>query len=116
MQLIGTGYANNGLTLSAASRFVSYNLIIQNYNVGVYIQILSLRSDHISTTSTALMSHDNNIGVYIRRDSGDCTVAHNTFYGGSIVTNLQWGVVIEVLSQTKSLKEQKSKITATDKC
>ncbi len=43
----------------------------------------------------SLISHDNNVGVYIRRDSGDCTVAHNTFYGGSIVANLQWGIVIK---------------------
>ena len=93
LQLIGTGYANNGLTLSAASRFVSYNLIIQNYNSGVYIQSSSTGAT-IFNNFYSLMSHDNNIGVYIRRDPGDCTVAHNTFYGGSIVTNLQWGVVI----------------------
>lgn len=93
LQLIGTGYANNGLTLNAASRFVSYNLIIQNYNSGVYIQSSSTGAT-IFNNFYSLMSHDNNIGVYLRRDPGDCTVAHNTFYGGSIVTNLQWGVVI----------------------
>ena len=93
LQLIGTGYANNGLTLSSASRFVSYNLIIQNYNVGVYIKS-SATGATIFNNFYSLVSHDNNIGVYIRRDSGDCTVAHNTFYGGSIVANLQWGVVI----------------------
>ena len=93
LQLIGTGYANNGLTLSSASRVVSYNLIIQNYNVGVYIQS-SASGATIFNNFYSLVSHDNNIGVYIRRDPGDNTVAHNTFYGGSIVTNLQWGVVI----------------------
>ncbi len=93
LQLIGTGYANNGLTLSSASRFVSYNLIIQNYNVGLYIQS-SDSGATIFNNFYSLVSHDNNVGVYIRRDSGDCTVAHNTFYGGSIVANLQWGIVI----------------------
>jgi hypothetical protein len=93
LQLIGTGYANYGLTLSAASRVVSYNLIIQNYNVGVYIKS-SATGATIFNNFYSLVSHDNNIGVSIRRDSGDCTVAHNTFYGGSIVANLQWGVVI----------------------
>ena len=94
LQLIGTGYANNGLTLSSTSRFVSYNLAIQNYNAGVYIKS-SASGATIFNNFYSLMSHDNNIGVHIKRNPGDNTVAHNTFYGGSIVTNLQWGVLIE---------------------
>jgi len=93
LQLIGTGYQSNGLTLTSTSRFVSYNLIIQNYNVGLYIQSSDTGAT-IFNNFYSLVSHDNNVGVYIRRDSGDCTVAHNTFYGGSIVANLQWGIVI----------------------
>lgn len=41
-----------------------------------------------------LLSYDNNYGVYIERNPDDNTVAHNTFYGGSIVSNQKWGVVI----------------------
>jgi hypothetical protein len=93
LQLVGSGYANNGLTLSTASRFVSYNLIVQNYNAGVYIKS-SPSGATIFNNFYSLMSHDNNIGVYVKRDPGGDTVAHNSFYGGSIVTNLQWGVVI----------------------
>ena len=94
LQLIGADYANNGLMLTGASRFVSYNLIIQNYNTGVCIQS-SDSGATIFNNFYSLMSHDNNIGVHINRDLDDNTVAHNTFYGGSIVTNLQWGIVIE---------------------
>jgi hypothetical protein len=61
--------------------------------VGLYIQS-SATGATIFNNFYSLVSHDNNIGVNIRRDPGDHTVAHNTFYGGSIVANLQWGVVI----------------------
>jgi hypothetical protein len=94
LALLGTGYANEGLTLNAAQRFVSYNLFIQNYSTGVYIT--SSAGATIFNNIYSLMSYDNNLGVHIKRNGGgDDTVAHNTFYGGRIVTNLKWGVVIE---------------------
>jgi hypothetical protein len=94
LQLIGTGYANYGLTLNGASRFVSYNLIVQNYDTGIYIKSSPIGAT-IFNNFYSLMSHDNNVGILVTRAPGDNTVAHNTFYGGSIVTNLQWGVLIE---------------------
>jgi len=94
LALFGTGYTNEGLTLNAAQRFVSYNLFIQNYSSGVYIT--SSAGATIFNNFYSLMSYDNIWGVHIKRNGGgDDTVAHNTFYGGRIVTNLKWGVVIE---------------------
>ena len=96
LQLIGTGYQNNGLTINGASRIVSYNLIIQNYYAGVYI-LSAPNAATIFNNFYSLISHNNNIGVYIRRNPGDDVLAHNTFFAGSIVTNQQYGVLIEGL-------------------
>ena len=96
LQLIGTGYQNIGLTLNGASRIVSFNLIIQNYYAGVYI-LSAPNAATIFNNFYSLISHNNNVGVYIRRNPGDDVLAHNTFFGGSIVTNHQYGVLIEGL-------------------
>ena len=93
LKLLGTGYNSNGLTLSATSRFVSYNLVVQNYDIGVNIQSSTLGAT-IFNNFYSLISYDNNIGVYIKREINENTVAHNTFYAGSIVSNQKWGVVI----------------------
>jgi hypothetical protein len=94
LALFGSGYTKEGLTLNSAQRFISYNLFIQKYSTGVYIT--STVGATIFNNFYSLMSYDNFCGVHIKRNGGgDDTVAHNTFYGGRIVTNLKWGVVIE---------------------
>ena len=93
LKLLGTGYNSNGLTLSGVSRFVSYNLVIQNYDTGINIKS-SEAGATIFNNFYSLISYDNNVGVSIERDIYHNTVAHNTFYGGSIVTNQKWGVII----------------------
>jgi len=93
LKLLGTGYNSKGLTLSATSRFVSYNLVIQNYDVGVSIQSSNFGAT-IFNNFYSLISCDNNVGVYIKREINENTVAHNTFYAGSIVSNQKWGVII----------------------